>query len=72
MTDPTITQALLQASRGQRRFKYSYDWALNAVSSRALIPLPSTALLACLVLTLVAQSAGALTLEGTVGVASIL
>ncbi|XP_063849822.1 uncharacterized protein LOC135094032 isoform X1 [Scylla paramamosain] len=32
VTDDIITQALLQASNGQRRFSYNYDWTLNAVS----------------------------------------
>ena len=61
VTDPTITEALLQASRGQRCFSYSYNWALNAVSNSALVPLPSVALLVCSVLILAAQSNGALT-----------
>lgn len=33
--DPTITQALVEASQGQRRFNYNYDWTLNAVPGSA-------------------------------------
>ncbi|MPC49440.1 hypothetical protein E2C01_043240 [Portunus trituberculatus] len=37
VTDPTTTQALLQASRGQRHFRYSYDWTLNAESDIVIL-----------------------------------
>ncbi|KAG0720511.1 GILT-like protein 1 [Chionoecetes opilio] len=32
VTDSTIAQSLQEASRGQRRYDYAYDWTLNAVS----------------------------------------